>query len=155
MSYEALVMHMAVPPSNQSVEYARAVRATSTATPTSVAAAPTSDDQRLVKALSICFLARIPLGNGHPMSSLPEGWTCSKSQFLLHCPYHSPLFPACWHPRSWEKSVNFDIKRIWLTFGERRICDRMENNRSFTFSSHGAFSYPDVHHFIVCLTFWP
>ncbi|TMD99217.1 MAG: hypothetical protein E6I80_28160 [Chloroflexi bacterium] len=58
---------MAVPPSDQSVEDARAVMATSTATPTSVAAAPTSDDQRLEKALPICFLARSPLGNEHPL----------------------------------------------------------------------------------------
>ena len=43
---------------------------------------------------------------------------------------------------------------IWLTFGDRRICDRIENNCSFIFSSHGAFPYPDVYHSLVCLTFW-
>ena len=43
--------------------------------------------------------------------------------------------------------------RIWLTFGDGAKCDKIENNCSFTISSHGVFPYPDVHHSLVCLAF--
>ena len=61
---------------------------------------------------------------------------------------------------SWTTATQIVIQippaeSIWHTFGDRRMCDRIENNCSFTFSSHGAFPYPDVHHSLVCLTFWP
>jgi hypothetical protein len=46
------------------------------------------------------------------------------------------------------------IFSIWLTFGDQEMGDRIENNRSFTSSSHGVFPYPDVHHSLVCFTFW-
>jgi hypothetical protein len=44
---------------------------------------------------------------------------------------------------------------FWHPFGDHGMCDRIENNRSSTISSHGVFSYPDVHHSNACLAFWP
>ena len=44
---------------------------------------------------------------------------------------------------------------FWLAFGDQVMCDRIENKRSSIISSHGAFFYSDVSHFLVGLTFWP
>jgi hypothetical protein len=50
----------------------------------------------------------------------------------------------------WGQVLTFGI---WLTFGDGAKCDKIENNRSFTISSHGVFPYPDVHRSRVCLAF--
>lgn len=45
-------------------------------------------------------------------------------------------------------------KWFCLVFGDQTRCDRIEDKCSFIISSHGAFLYPDISQFLVCLTFW-
>ena len=54
--------------------------------------------------------------------------------------------------QDWGQVLTF---AIWFTFGDRVICDRIKNKRSFILFSQGVFPYPNVSHVLVCLTFWP
>lgn len=87
--------------------------------------------------------SRRTLANGHLATRLCQAHEAS------HRMYGSRRIQA----ELLEQGVNLGIKRLWHAFGDGVMCDKIKNNRFFTFSSHGAFPNPDVHHFFACPTF--